>query len=87
MVGSRDVVGRAKNVLRETNEQPDQSEGPDQHQKHQQSFQHNSPSPVSFLACTSDSRRTLTYGQKAPPAIATRAEQVFSLFGSEDRPR
>jgi len=52
MVGSRDVVGRAKNVLREANKQPDQSKGADQYKKHQQSFQENSPSMVIFPART-----------------------------------
>ncbi len=42
-VGGGRVADRAKNVLREGNEQSDQSERAYQHQKHQRSFQHSLP--------------------------------------------
>ena len=54
MVGGRRVIKGTKNVLREGNEQPDQSKGANQSHKHQQGFQHNSPSGVS---CSSNRAR------------------------------
>jgi hypothetical protein len=47
-VGGRLVADRAKNVLREGDEQSDQSERADQTHKHQNSFQRTPPSAVIF---------------------------------------
>jgi hypothetical protein len=53
VISSHHLVDGAKNVIREGNEQPDQGKGADQHQKHQQSFQLNSPSAM--ISCSAAS--------------------------------
>jgi len=79
-IGGRHVIRRADNILREANEQANQNKRADQRQKDQQSFQHNSPSAMNFLACTSSFRRTLTQSQRTPLPIAIREHKIAPAY-------